>query len=365
MKIRGRDIFLFVDFEEEETKKRKGATFRRRPEELVKRRLFSNLPYLNVYDLARFANGDDSGFLSKETLVSSTSTGSSPLSGKPGAFSALLAIFRDGVLAYDPNVLAATFYQITDKLNDYNCSISDFTNYVAGQGLLSPSNETSLVLSAPTNEYFVNWSLGSRKITNIPDYSASGTTYTHDARADIFLAPHFWSWEGIGVLDTPAGFADYPKTIYETYDMFKPLPREETINIADWDSIWADRALTSSWTSGQRDFFRSLFLGNPDSEFVQYDSDGAGGSFPVTTYDGTSFPTFYTPPPAGRSWGTTDQNAPRIGLFANGFTNPGSLVAVIIKYATAGTEYYYVWATTTWVVANSFEIGASDTLVVI
>jgi hypothetical protein len=329
------------------------------------RRLQNNLPYLNVYDFGRFANGTDSGFLSKETLVSSTATGPSPLSGKPAAFAALLATFRDGVLAYDADDLSTTFYKITDQLSDYNISVSDFTDYVAGQGLLSPTSSTSLVLSAPTNEYFVNWSLGTRKITTTPVYAASGTTYTHDARADMFLAPHFWAWEGLGVLDTPAGVGSFPKTIYETYDMYKPLPREETINVSDWDSIWAARATTASWTSGQRDFFRSIVLGNPDSEFVQYDSDGAGGSFPVTTFAGSSFPTFYTSPPAGRSWGTSDANAPRIGLFANGFTTAGSLMAVIIKYASTGTEYYYVWASNAWVVDSAFDIGASDTYVVV
>jgi hypothetical protein len=327
------------------------------------RRIRNNLPYLNVYDFGRLANGSASGLLVKETLTSSTTTGSTPLSNLTAVN--MVSSLNAQILAYSVATMASTFRNISASLSDYVISVGDFSNYVSGQGLLSLTSATTFTVTASTQEYFLNWETTSRslKITASSSYGAAATSYTHDAPADLFLVPHMWRYQGRATMGTTGGIGNFPSDVTETYDMFKPLPRT-TQNDATWDSIWTNRASSGSYSSGERDFLRTLILENSDSEIAQYTADGVGGSFPVTTSAGSFFPSFYDALPPGRNWGTADVAAPQVYLIGDGH-GTGCLVGIIVKHAPGGDEYYYIWTNQLWSVATSFDIGANETGVVV
>jgi hypothetical protein len=324
-------------------------------DEVFTRRIFSeNIVYLNVYDTALLADGSEIPLSIKETLTGATTDGSTiPLTNI--TVLNFLTAWNAYLLAIDTGDLSTTFKNISDNLSGYGLTLGTCGTYVPGQGLKDPTNANGFSVGATSPEYFLEWLGRTQKYTLTPSYGDTGVGFTSDKSFDVFLMPHFWRWHAGAALATPAGSFGYPTTFWELYDMFKPLDRS-TIGDADWDTIWSNRADTSVLTSGERDYFRSITLDHADSELATWDSatPSTTGN-PVSTVAGSTFPSYYASPPAGRDWVTGDANIPDMALEGIGVSD-GTLVAIIVKHETGGDVVYYVWADDFWTVHSSLDV---------
>jgi len=290
MKIRGRDIFLFVDFDEEESKKRKGYVHRRRPEDLVKRRLRDNDRHIRHYDLGWFANGESLDFHLDVPITEIKLD----LSVYPSLEYHPPKIMLDTIdpnpslltqlLAYDKENWDSLFMEVTpDNRSEYFSSngtgvTNNPSDYILGKGwrvydATTISNGTYSSFNSYGELEGGTTNNANYKVTSDPSYSADPVSFSVTGNCKMFSFPKIRLWHGQNWYKANGWSIPGASELQILGLTLMPIPRAFTHFNSDYDTYVSNFATMSGnqWmllhnfatTDTSLQIWLDLFLDNP------------------------------------------------------------------------------------------------------
>jgi hypothetical protein len=363
----------------------------RRRDELSRRRTGTFIRYL---DHGRLSGGDDISLVVNPTKdvdyyslnkgihsvgsVTSSDIGVTVRIHTIGSFDTAARIFITGTdystawnshaLGLDLETLEASYWELTDlDATEYSLQRTGAGDYTPGRGFRVTAAELGGAIGAydarmvtPFNTAgeSLNPYLGSiplstvAKVTTDPDYNADAIAFSLTSSADVFLMPKMFLWYGIcsgGSPDFPANGPDFNPATYNpnSYQLaehwflngiIKPLPREEFVHTANFDSFQAATAPDfqnvniRTMNDSLRLWWKGIQTGSGDARLLWWPEDG---TLTVSSESPSTFPTsgYQFPDPVATAAMTA---------FVPFRYPEATLIALIRK----GGTWYYVWNTT-------------------
>jgi hypothetical protein len=344
--MKNEHIITILNQDDANKKGRKGVVRPTKFGDYLGRRIRDKTPYLRVYDLGRYTNGNDVSFVYKSVPIPPpVINGAGGINITPN----FATDFNHDLFLTDYNTWAAVFREITAELDDYCISISEFDTYDTDKGLSSSTGATG-VNPIPTasnlhNQFFpTTWGGGSRsfKYTSTPNYTDPSVIFTLDKTCDLFLSPMFHTRSGAAYAEI-SGLRNYDAIL----DHRTPISRTVLGDLV-WRGIWTKRLDHTLLTGSEISYFRDFVLSDYGVTLWRaYGVNPAIDDNPITelTADG-NLPTYADHSPS--EWiGVTPYLS-----FTPFVRNIGDCLGAIRKHL-GGTNYewYFIWTTTTWIIA--------------
>lgn len=305
---------------DDDAKKRQDVVRPRRFSRYLARRTATRRVYLNVWDLARTADG------ATRSDLNSRITASGPASNIFEQDNG----FNDALFAVDYLTWADVFYNITTVTDDYRATFGEFGEYVVGKGLKGDSAAPELLVSAE-DCYFNTWPSpieDNIRFTATTDPGDPDATFTFDRDCDLFLAPAMFNRGG-----TAYQISTTPDQFNRLMPLKAPLTRS-TIGSSDFDTVWTNRTTPGAGGIVSIPYYRGLFLADGSPDLILWDTAFPSG--PGTPEDAVDFPTSSD----FLSWNLD----PRIAFYPSSrFTD--HCLGAIRKHLSGGSyEWYFIWA---------------------
>lgn len=302
---------------------------------------------LRIFDLGQYADGTDVDYI---YFVQPFPENFFAFMPDTATFS-LNADWNDDLFAVDYETWPDVFKNISETAEtDYNISILGEFEYRSSVGGLVPMESGARPeVAVSSGEYFPVWELAELKYTREPDFSSAGVSFTYDSDCDLFLAPMLH--DRVGGSIEALGANHYTAN---AIPLFKsPLPRSATLNNATWAGVWAARLDSSLLDATETAFYRNLLI--TDRNPTMYRMVNYTPSFPALphtygTAPATSLPTAASAP----DWSVLPNLTFRPAARRN-----GHCIGAIRKRVLGEDEWYFLWVSGTWSIADGDLIGVT------